>query len=53
MPIIWFRRKVKIKNYVLNYFDCGYFRIKIEDTISKFTKYLLNERRKCYGFKFS
>ena len=26
---------LKLKDYVPNYFDCGDFRIKVEDTISK------------------
>lgn len=72
MPIICFRKKVKIedyeeiisfafnciydanyhlklKDYVPNYFDCGDFRIKIEDAINKFTKDLLMEYDKKNG----
>ena len=34
---------LKLKDYTPNYFDCGDFRIKIEDTISKLTYELLME----------
>lgn len=34
---------LELKDYVPNYFDCGDFRIKIEDTISKLTYELLME----------